>query len=341
MKTLVLFLLSISPALAQPDEYTLHHYAAECERELGAIPAFRCGDGEPVPVFDSDRGIEVTDATHAGRDTKCDRPSLLRRDWLNRVSGFNPCVPYTRLGRSAAQTGFPTEWIWSCRRYFVRGRQDPKFDDINMIGHNPTTGATCFFVSRINRTSPTPAGDPGLDGTSVPSASTAEGLRFWKSPKEMDGVPAILGGSERCVECHDNDAFVHTPFIRQVKRDGKPLVPSHPDGPYFVVGTRYFSSPGWRLRHLVSPEARACTSCHRIGDRRSCDDFALMAVGLQGHGSLTRAFSDAAWMPAYHDDWGPEPGRKPAKRFLDAATFINECCKRPTDPKCKWESVPR
>jgi hypothetical protein len=149
-----------------------------------------------------------------------------------------------------------------------------------MIGHNPETGATCFFVSKINRTAPTEDKDLGHSFGFVPSVNSQEGQTLWKSPREMTEVSAFRGGSQPCVDCHDNDPFIHTPFFHQVKKNGETLLPSNPNGKYFVVGSKYHQTAAWEVKVLVSPEAGTCTSCHRIGSRRTCSDLAMLAAGL-------------------------------------------------------------
>ena len=350
-----LALLGTLTALARPPVPSPEEYARQCEQELGPIPVFNCMWGESVPVYDSDTKQEITDQNHQGYGTRCDHPSLLRTDGVNRFGHYNPCVPYTRVGRSPPGQGFETQWVWSCRRYFVRPKDDVHFDDINMIGHNPKTGATCFFVSKINRKPPVSAlrsavtgavgmtpkrVEHGLDGTKVPSMFSPEAAAFWKSPKAMDSIPAWRGGSQRCVECHDANPFMHTPFFQQVTTGTgdatEPLLPGDPDGRYYVVG---FTGPEWKLKHLVSPEAQACTRCHRIGDRRTCGDLSAMAVGTRGHNRLTKTFFKRPWMPQHDDFWSFEDAHADEK-FVKAVQFINRCCKSPKLPECKWEPVP-
>jgi hypothetical protein len=68
---------------------------------------------------------------------------------------------------------------------------------------------------------------------------------------------------DRCVTCHQNDPFIHNPWVA-----GAPL-PSNPNeavlpslaanSPYYVVGG---SDLDMRTIHL---EGNACLACHRIG----------------------------------------------------------------------------
>ena len=342
----------------QSGDYTLADYAKECEEELGEIPEINCLEGETIPVTNSDvepgLSTEITKENFHSK-IKCDRPSLLRNSFTNYWGGFNPCVPFMRVGRVDNQD---TSWVWTCRRYFLRDKENPYFDDINMIGHNKKTGGTCFFVNNINRKRPAKPGfwswikrkkpnefgdiEYAENGTKIPAIrkdgmTSAEALEFWTSPKKMTHSNPIFGGSERCIACHDNGPFIHSPFIRQVHKDGKALVPSIMRGPYWMVGSKYFTE--WETKYLVSEEAENCTSCHRIGNQRSCGEFARYSVGMKQLPHHTKAFMDKAWMPQSRNAakvWAPNEIDEDDQK---AVKFINHCCKKPNDPKCVWEEM--
>ena len=340
-------------------KYTLVDYARECEEALGEIPEINCLAGEVIPVTNSD--IEPGKATsitfeNFHKDMKCDNPSLLRNDFVNKVGGFNPCVPNMRVGRVINEN---TTWVWTCRRYFNREKESPYFDDINMIGHNKETGGTCFFVNHINRKSPkkenfwtkiknkTPNEygdvDKAENGTQIPAIrkngiTSNEAVQFWSSPKDMTHTSPLFGGSARCITCHDNDPFVHSPFIQQVRTpDGKTLVPSIRNGPYNIVGSQYFTE--WKVKVLVSPEIESCTSCHRIGNSRGCGEFSQYAVGKNDLSHITQAFKGKAWMPQTTKNTAHWKHADPEKDDIKTVEFINYCCKKPNDPKCIWESI--
>ncbi len=347
-------------------DYGVAEYAADCERELGRIPPFGCFQGQIVPILNSDRPVhdeagtrplEITDENYEGNGQHCDSPSLLQQDsWVIReVARLAPCVPHTRLGTSPAQAGFPTKWVWTCRRYFPRPADDWHFDDINMIGHNPETGATCFFVSNINRFMPSGGEDLGNNGAYVPSPSGPYGARFWKTPDQLTNRASWQGGSQKCTDCHDNDPFVHTPFIQQVTRNGVPVVPSFPNGPYYLVGDRrFFGDPqwlttgnprGWQVRRLASPEAATCTGCHNIGDRRSCSDWAQWSIGIEHHSRQTNFSKTFNWMPASaRGNWThaltDTAHAAASEDRIAAVRFINHCCAHPDDARCVWEAPP-
>lgn len=335
-------------------EYTLEEYISDCEKELGTIPEISCLEGEIIPVRNSDLGTdatglgkEITEKNHGGTGQKCDAPSLLREGDLTssllwRSLGLNQCVPYTRVARPQPAAGFDTQWVYTCRRYYTRTKDNIHFDDINMVGHNPKTGGTCFFVSSINRIVPTKDKDLGHDGTKVPSLTKKQlATKFWKTPREMTEVSAAAGGSEPCTSCHDNDAFIHSPYIDQVQVNGEPIVPvtSGPDAPYWLVGRKYFNGPKWQTKHLVSDAASNCTTCHRIGNRRTCEGFAGEAVSLIGNRYLSNKYDRGHWMPPPDDlkaRFATADGDD-----LKAVKFIMDCCKNPNDKKCEWADHPK
>lgn len=362
-------------APAQTGEYGLIEYVNDCERELGTIPTFGCFQGEAIPVVNSDlpqsgphgaHPLEITDQNYTGNGQMCDSPSQLQEDnfIIREVARLAPCVPYTRLGTSPAQPGFATKWVWSCRRYFPRPENDWHFDDINMIGHNPETGATCYFVTNINRFLPAHGEDQGNNGQYVPSPAVARAdtpagryaRRLWKTPDMMTNRKSWQGGSMQCTFCHDNDPFIHTPFVQQMlKPDGSPVVPSYPNGPYWMVGDpRFYGDPqwmtsggprGWQVRRLVSPEASACTMCHSLGDQRTCNDLARWSTGVEHHSRTTQFARQFHWMPpsggrTWQHALGEAPHAPITQDQREAVDFINHCCKHPNDPRCIWRAPP-
>ncbi len=337
---LVLFIWS-GLALASVQPYGMLNYASDCEKELGKIPHIRCADGEEIPVFNSDKGVSITDKNHWGYHTQCDNPSLLRTPFETWISGINPCVPYARIGRLGAQPGFDTNWVFFCRRYFNRSRHSDIYDDINLIGHSPKTGATCFFVGRPNRIAPTSRVDKGHSGMWVPDVTSAKGLKFWKSPREIETQPILTGGTPLCTQCHDADPFVHSPHVDQVKLGGEPIVPSNPNGKYWIVGAGAGMSHQWKPKHLVSPQAAACTACHRIGNNRGCREMTNLAAGLKSLPHTTEAFRRFPFMPAQGPAVEVHRGSRLGAEELEAVQFIKSCCDRPTRRECLWEDPPR
>ena len=341
MKTLLVILFLWLSPFATAGRYTLAEYAADCEKHLGTIPDIRCSEGEEIPVFNSDLGTPITSTNHSGYHTQCDNPSLLRSPFETWISGINPCVPHARIGRLKPQAGFPTEWVFFCRRYFNRSRYSNMYDDINLIGHNPATGATCFFVDHPNRTAPNGDSDSGRHGERIPAIRSAKGMEYWKGPRQIETQPVVTGGTPLCTDCHDADPWVHSPHVDQVLVNGEPVVPSNPHGKYWLVGVGSGMSPNWKTKHLVSPQANACTACHRIGNKRGCDTMTNLAAGLDSIPHMTKAFALSPFMPAESGRAEVRVGHKLGKEDLAAVNFINACCQRPGAAECRWEELPR
>lgn len=109
-------------------------------------------------------------------------------------------------------------------------------------------------------------------------------------------------------------------------------------------------------RHLVSPEAAPCTSCHRITSNQTCASWAPDSVGAAkgyGHQDLVVEAADdpesplwqlGTWMP-------PDPGTDPQAWRDDygaAVALVTACCRHPGVDKpateksqaCVWEDIP-
>ncbi len=74
-------------------------------------------------------------------------------------------------------------------------------------------------------------------------------------------------GRVQCIMCHQNDPFVHNPYIdsaRLPSDPSQPVIPS-PSGrkknnsPYYVIG-----ASNWDMR-TIHIEGNGCLKCHRIG----------------------------------------------------------------------------
>lgn len=333
----------IGPAIAA--DYTIRDHGAECESKIGPIPAFSCvADGQEIPITRD--GLPI--ANHAAHQ-KCDRPPLLG---LGGPDG--QCLPYSRIGTLTGKNAAGTldtniQWAFICRRYTLRtDPNDPKFEDVAIIGHNRATGATCFFQMLKH--------DPpvhGLDTSRVPPPSeapeatppgTTKAADFWLAPQDTASI--------RCNSCHDNDAFIHSPYVDQVRRtvDGQNL-PFVPPGPnlkttppeksrYFFVGAPFqenYPAPWrWPKPTRLQPLGNACTTCHNIGVHRSCEYFAKVASGqppadISQYGAT---WPHSHWMPPgtessgmTENDWKVD--------FSASLDQITQCCANPTAPICR------
>ena len=84
----------------------------------------------------------------------------------------------------------------------------------------------------------------------------------------MADLEAVLNARDATMQ-----TFIHTPWIDGAKDEkGDPIIPmlgvddgfsvGFNEAPYVIVGTE---SLGWRMpKHITSPEAAACTKCHRM-----------------------------------------------------------------------------
>ena len=143
---LLALLLAALPAASQPSSRT---YAAACRIVIGDIADFSCGDGAIVPVTVNNRSVPPT------KGMECDRPALLS----NGARSDGQCVPNSRILSLSTKTA---EVAVMCRQKRIRPAGSLTFDEIDVITHNPATGATCWFQAKGQ-------GDAPIDGAKVPS----------------------------------------------------------------------------------------------------------------------------------------------------------------------------
>lgn len=212
-------------------------YAKMCADLIDPIPSFSCGDGVIVPVWNGD--TEVTfDNFEPFMD--CNQPALLDNGGPEKSQG--QCVPGSRiinLSTAKAQVSV------MCRAKNNRPADALLYDEIDVIAHNPASGATCWFQASA------PSVDAPLEGEVVPSPTALLEPDFWKEPKDVAG--------DGCGVCHDNDPFMYSPFVGQVWDN----VPSNPLGPYWHVGAE-FGFGEWPLK-VFDLRDNTCVGCHRIG----------------------------------------------------------------------------
>lgn len=350
-------------------------YAQVCVAEMGEIPFFEnigendyatanCLNGTPIPmqITDADGNVEFPEGRDESRGSsrggwftydECDHQQYI----------YSSCEPNAVTGVSngprvqSASNEQGTHWVLLCRK---SQEEEGVYADIAMIGSNPYTGKTCFFQNGLNNL---------MDGQNIPHPGDLESTTA--SPNTWEHIWSGLQGGEggaggiNCVECHDSDAFIHTEWIDGALDDqGRTVIPrmgvhedfalGFNDAPYDLVardrvcnGTRC----GWTMQqHLVSEEAAACTSCHRIGAGRFADSWLeRLEPNDSGEGTNNNAwnnrltahgqtFGEYAWMP-------PEVEGLDAESWADsdvgrAINFIQMCADNPSDPACIWEDVP-
>jgi hypothetical protein len=310
-------------------------YGERCVAELGEIPFFTptapgryttasCLDGTPIPMTVTAGNGTVQHPTSIL--PACDKPQYA-------ASGEEAaCEPGPRVATRTNAQG--TRWTLLCRKA-IGGMTSAKFADIAMIGHNPLTGKTCFFQNALHEK---------IDGSSVPHpADTQRSTDLWS------GVHGGIGSGMQCVSCHDADAFIHTPWIDGARdANNRPVVPKMGVDPDFPIGAndRPYSlvnaaGQGWTMhRQLVSPEAAACTGCHRMGSgqwmewvhRLDGTDYAFRRTTSQTY----RTFARIHWMPP--NLGGLDETTFPTSAFGRAIAFIKGCAADRN--RCLWDDIP-
>ncbi|MBS2014127.1 MAG: hypothetical protein JST00_14650 [Deltaproteobacteria bacterium] len=365
------------PREGQPIQ-SMERYAELCVAELGEIPfftkradgkydTFDCrdfvGSGGPID------GVEgalipqtVTDADGTDRTpAKCDDKNQRRYNCFSKCDEpewlFQSCEPGPTV--STAKNAKGTHWTLLCRSTQHDGEGEEttasltktkRFNDIAMIGHDPKTGKTCYFQNKIF---------DGTDGSRIPHPADVEKSRHvWDTPKGY------------CMGCHSAEPFIHTPWIdKALRRDGTPIVPKmgvHADfeiswnaSPYSVVNRKAQADArvgggAWELpKHLVSEEADACTSCHRIGGGQGMRRFPMWAVGEEGldttssgtSGPILGRFSDdkkrferSHWMPPRTANLTEVTW--PQSKYAKAVAHIKRCAENASAEGCVFEDVP-
>lgn len=222
-------------------------YGQTCSAEVVSIDDFDCGSGVIVPITVNGQVPQTYTA-----NMTCDRPSMLD----NGVDSDGQCVPNSRilnLSKDGAQVAV------MCRQKKIRPANSLNFDEIDVIAHNPSTGATCWFQAKA---------DPGktLDGNNVPSPTAATDDSYWKEPS------AVV--KDDCGGCHDNDPFMYSPFVGQVW----PIMPTDPFGPYYHIEPA-MGFDAWPTEH-ITPRDSTCVGCHRMGIQETCGELTAWMTGL-------------------------------------------------------------
>ena len=338
-------------------------YAQLCMQELGEIPffpkrakkgrydTFDCRDAV-INKEDGSRqvvpGVEsaMIPVTRDGVPvTECDPDSKLDKD-----SNSYSCLKNTDSGMYLASGGVQpgpmvhsaknaegTHWVLLCRKIADDGNgmtKSKKFNDMAMIGMNPKTGKTCFFQNAIAS---------GTNGAEVPHpADTKISTTVWSASMQT-----------YCTNCHGKSGFVHSRWIDGALRtNGKPIVPkmgedpdfaiSQNDRPYYVVNQ---DAQGFKMpQQLVSEEASACATCHRVQANRDWANFTEWSTGTgDGYMSFRSAtgkkFDYAHWMPVRLD--GITEASWNNSEFATAVAHIVKCSREPQTAGCEFAPIPR
>ncbi|MBC8066753.1 MAG: hypothetical protein IAG13_00340 [Deltaproteobacteria bacterium] len=287
---------------------------------LPSVDEVQCSTAAPIVTYHADLSTDpaVLEPAPEGAIT-CANPSLLT----------SSCKQGSRLGQ--LQHG-DVMLRWICR--------DPEDDggstlyyDMGLIGQNVRTGATCFWddVDFVTH-------DDDMPPLDLMEASAEQRARHTEVFYHTAG--------QTCVGCHDHDPFVYTPYLQSTPW----LSVAIDKGPYWVVdldGGGHATGNS----HLVSPEANACTSCHRMGSAKTCGLFAGDSLAQSKGAAYEQSVHDAAmpgsphWRLAY---WMPNGGLPIADfdvwttLFSGAREHILGCCAAPGVDVggCVWEPVP-
>ena len=311
-------------------------YGERCVEEMGEIPFFKklgdgsyetynCLDSTEIPMTATDANGNVT-KPQMGTLSKCDKPEYI----------YSLCEAGPRVAEKTNDQG--THWVLLCRKS-IGGLASDQYNDIAMIGHNPFTGKTCFFQNALYSKT---------DGGHVPHPADHE-----KSQNLWSGVHGGLGSGIECNHCHDNDPFIHSPWIDGAKdAQGNPVIPKMGIDPDFAIGandTPYsivnLHGQNWRQeKQLVSAEANACLRCHRIGSGVWADQY---LDRLQGTDTSWTSITTDVWNQPFHKYWMPTDvsfdtdAAWAASDFAKALQFIRKCGQTPNDPACIWKDLPQ
>src|SRR5262249_13934003 len=156
----------------------------------------------------------------------CKNPAL-----LDLMPVEQACTPGSRLGQVVTDSAI---YRFICRR----APDSTAYDDMGVIGHNPKTGATCFWTS---------IDEKRTDGI-MPALDVSDG-----DPAKLDALANAMQlayEGDKCVACHDGDPFVYTPHLEGVWRFD---IDAYRFGPYAQVRIDGSRTPVPH-KHLVSKE---------------------------------------------------------------------------------------
>ena len=208
-----------------------------------------------------------------------------------------------------------------CRK---QGNASGFYGDIAVIQHNKSNGATCFYQALGT-----------LPGQNVPapisgeSAPWNDGTGHWIGPQGTEGIA--------CTACHDNGAFIRSPYLAQLKTAPHAL-PNSASGynnlntPLKYVGRDFKTNRSWSISTSVAAgdNCTSCTACHRLAVSNHED------VASGGDSGTALAFSNTATASSQssknpHSNASPiwmRPGQITYKAAAEAsASKIRDCAR--------------
>lgn len=262
----VLFLLELalfSPS-ARAVDADLKAYAQQCDVAMdgATVPNFNCLDGEELPMV----GVE---------GVACEKPPYLP------MAG---CFRYSRLGDLGSTDDIGL--VFLCRhKKKVLNADVNTWNDIAVIQTNFRTGKTCFYQQLDNKN--------GLLDGHVLAPSTGD--EHWITPKVM------AEEDNACIACHDNGAYLRTPYVMQKAADIAGLKnyqrrSKEEQTKYSFPGAEFLfwkSGHNWNgsvYRVSVDYGRVNCGICHTMGSNE-----------------VDRTFGTSSWLGLYSTGVDPTP----------------------------------
>ena len=220
-------------------------FAEHCEPHLGVMPEIDCSEGVLVPLTQDGEAV-----WQPRDDFDCDNHSMQH----------GQCMPGATVVRKTGQDrrGDVLDhvvWLGFCRP--EPSEEDPQavVPNIDIIGYNAITGATCMLAT-----------DEGVPHDASGTAPwTSQGVMPSSTDPRFEEL-VELERTEECAECHHAGPFIHNDWIdgaRMPDDPDEPVVPivSGPNAPYWLVGTAH--------GRLATPhiDGNGCVSCHRFPSR--------------------------------------------------------------------------
>ena len=306
---LVVVLLAASTAHAQ----TIIEYGRECAAKIARIKPFDCRSGTVMAVTVNGQRPPIYQP-----NMTCDWPSLLP---YSEPGAQGQCIPFSRA--LVLSDDSRTQVIAVCRQKTIRTFDSYLFDEVDIIEHSVPSGETCWFQA----IAPPPLSPgQGLDGRRVPPPDEATpppgkpaAITFWRPPADT--------AAAKCVQCHDSDPFMYSPFIAQSGQ-----LPKDPFGNYANnIGAAFKT---WPKPYAITTRGNTCTGCHRIGNLETCHTAIRQAVGLDpipGQDGWAQQFPQSHWMP---------PGNSLTQKawnliYQQSVAELSNCCVTPTAPGCR------
>lgn len=286
---LYLILAWVLPVHAGNNENDVIEYGKDCARLIAEVPPFNCLNGEVVKVT-----VDGVEPQEYKPNMTCDRPAYLPYP----KEAHGACTPYSRVQTLRDDN---IQMLSLCRRMYIRPKDDPHFDSIEIIMHNVKTGSTCFMISK--NFGGNPEGDDGRrvppPTEEVPPKGMLAAQDLWATPKEV--------ADHGCIYCHDSDPWMYTPWISQTSQ-----LPADPFGYHSVdVGGPF---KAWPKPMSINTRGNTCTGCHRIGSLNTCGAQKIPTFGDQP----AKMLQSLPWMPP-DSDKGAEEWSSIYKKSVEAS----------------------